>query len=521
MTKNFTMREAAEHVVNVLFAEGNGVESYLAGGAVRDLLRGEEPHDFDVATAMVPEDVAKVFPDNYDFVGAHFGVSLLKFGNVTVEVATFRTEESYSDGRHPDDVKYTTSAEEDAKRRDLTVNALFMLPNGAVVDYVNGQEDLKNKVVRCVGDPDKRFQEDGLRLLRAVRFCATLDFTMAPETFAAVKRNAHLVQNVSVERVAIELEKMLTSGHADVAYDLLLDTGLATYIIPELCAFVGCEHRSPKYHPEGDVANHVRGLLKGLPKDCSVTLALAALLHDVGKPATLAVKEDRNTFYGHEQVGAGMAKDILRRLKFSNDVVDTVVSHVRNHMMFFVAPQMKKSKVFHFAKTREFDELLALHRLDAGSSSKDCSTAEFMETFLKENAEKLRSPRLVNGDDLVAMGYTPGPGFKVLLETVENAQFEGTATTREEALAFAKKRAKSVLGKTKVKVPTYPIIRVGDWVKVKFDSEVQPNQVGRVIRECQYPPYEFVVQFNHMYAMKRDQLEILSDEEAMIYILER
>ena len=441
-----TMRTAADHVQKLLMEAG--FSTFKVGGFVRDTLLGREPKDVDVCTAATPDQVAALFPDNYDFVGAHFGVSLLKFGGATIEVATFRKDGQYDDNRRPDSVDLVTDVREDISRRDFTVCALLMDSNGEVVDYVDGRADLENKLIRCVGDPDRRFQEDALRLLRAVRFCASLDFTMEEETFAAVKRNAHLVKNVSVERVAVELEKMLTSGHADVAYDLLLDTGLATYVMPELNAFVGCEHRST-FHPEGDVSNHVRLLLRGLKKGCSVTLALGALLHDCAKPVVMKIGPEHNSFHGHEHVGEGMVREILTRLKFSNDVVDTVASHTKNHMKFFSARKMKRSTLMRFLRTPNFSELLELGRLDCGASCKDFTDVDFVENFLQENVEELNTPRLVNGNDLITMGYTPGPGFKVLLDAVETAQFERMITTREEALEFAKKRAGSVLGKVK------------------------------------------------------------------------
>ena len=310
-----------------------------------------------------------------------------------------------------------------------------------VVDHVNGLTDLNNRVLRCVGVADDRFKEDALRMLRAVRFCACFEFELETDTFVAIKRNAHLVKAVSAERVAGELSKMLTSGHADTAFTLLLETGLADFVLPELPPMVGCEHNS-SFHPEGDVANHTRLLLAGLEKGCSLSLALAALLHDVAKPVTRGVtKEGRTHFRTHEVVGARMAEDVLRRLKFSNDVTDTVVGHVKNHMKFFVARQMKRSTLMRFLRQPNFAELLALGRLDVGASNKDFTDVEFVERFLTENADELNRERLVTGDDLIALGFMPGPNFKVLLETVETEQFEGRLTTREAALNFLRARA--------------------------------------------------------------------------------
>ena len=439
MTDTATMREAARTVMTAL--NRAGFSAHFVGGCVRDTLLGLEPHDFDCTTNATPSEVAELFPDNSDFVGAHFGVSLVKVGGCTVEVATWRRDGDYGDGRHPDTVEFTNDVREDVLRRDFTVNALLMDADNNVVDHVNGLTDLNNRVLRCVGVADDRFKEDALRMLRAVRFCACFEFELETDTFVAIKRNAHLVKAVSAERVAGELSKMLTSGHADTAFTLLLETGLADFVLPELPPMVGCEHNS-SFHPEGDVANHTRLLLAGLEKGCSLSLALAALLHDVAKPVTRGVtKEGRTHFRTHEVVGARMAEDVLRRLKFSNDVTDTVVGHVKNHMKFFVARQMKRSTLMRFLRQPNFAELLALGRLDVGASNKDFTDVEFVERFLTENADELNRERLVTGDDLIALGFMPGPNFKVLLETVETEQFEGRLTTREAALNFLRARA--------------------------------------------------------------------------------
>jgi poly(A) polymerase len=438
VTNTNEMRKAALSVMSTLTKAG--FVSYMVGGCVRDTLLGKEPKDFDVTTNATPDQVAALF-NNSAFVGAHFGVSLVKFEDADVEVATFRRDGEYSDNRRPDSVELTLDVREDVTRRDFTVNALLMDENGNVVDHVNGLVDLNNRVLRCVGNPDDRFNEDSLRMLRAVRFCAMHEFVLESDTFNAIVRNAHLVKNVSAERVAGELSKMLVSGHADVAFDLLLETGLAKFVMPELCDFVGCEHNS-SFHPEGDVANHVRLLLAGLEKGCSLTLALAVLLHDVAKPRTRGVtKEGKTHFRGHENVGADMAKDILHRLKFSNDVTDVVVNHVKNHMKFFVARQMKRSTLMRFLRLPNFAELLALGKLDVGASNKDFSDVEFVERFLKEHGDELTRERFVNGDDLIAMGFVPGPNFKVLLEQVETEQFENRLTTREAALNFVRARS--------------------------------------------------------------------------------
>jgi poly(A) polymerase len=437
MTNTVTFRAAAVGVMKTLKA--NGHAAFMVGGCVRDTLLGKTPKDFDVTTSATPEEVLALFP-NSSLVGAKFGVALVKVDGFDVEVATFRQDGAYSDNRRPDFVRYTTDVMEDVLRRDFTVNALLMDENDVVTDLVFGLRDLENRVLRAVGNPEERFREDALRMLRAVRFCAMHGFTLEPGTFYAIKANAFRVASISAERVAGELSKMLTSGHADVAFDLLLETGLAAVVMPELCDFVGCEHNS-SWHPEGDVANHVRLLLRGLEKDCSLTLALGALLHDVAKPRTRGLtKEGRVHFRTHETVGAVMANDILRRLKFSNDVTEAVVALVKNHMKFFVARQMKRSTLMRFLRLPNFNELLALGRLDVAASNNDFSDVDFVQRFMDENATELTAERLVNGDDLIAMGFVPGPNFKLLLEQVETEQFEGRVTTREAALNFLRKR---------------------------------------------------------------------------------
>ncbi len=439
MTDTSTMREAALKVLTVL--NGAGFEAHLVGGGVRDTLLGMQPKDFDCTTNATPSEVAELFPGDSSFVGAHFGVSLVKVDGSTIEVATWRRDGDYSDNRRPDNVEFTNNVKEDVLRRDFTVNALLMDVNGNVVDHVNGLEDLHNRALRCVGDPEARFNEDALRMLRAVRFCAQLGFTLDSETRTAIRSNANLVLNVSAERVAAELTRMLTSGRADLAFEMLLDTKLANFVMPELVDMVGCEHNSSKFHPEGDVANHTKLLLAGLEKGCSLTLALGALLHDVGKPRTRGISErGRTHFRGHETVGAEMANDILRRLKFPNDVVDVVVSHVQNHMKFFAVRQMKKSTVMRFARTPNFVELVELNRLDVAASNKDFSDNDFVVRFLCENSTELNRPRFVTGDDLVTMGLTPGPIFKELLFAVETEQLEGRITNREDALMFLRGR---------------------------------------------------------------------------------
>lgn len=416
-----------------------GFEAYCVGGAVRDLQLGLTPKDFDVATAATPAQVAEVFPQ-VDYVGAHFGVSLVEVDGFSVEVATFRSEASYSDSRHPDDVKFETDPRKDAERRDFTVNALFMSADEHVLDFVGGLADIESRTLNTVGNPDDRFAEDPLRMLRAVRFAVQKGFTLSPSTWAALKRNAALVKTLSKERVSSEMTAILTSGRANHGLYFLLHTGLLEYVMPDLLKMVGCEHNNPKFHPEGDVWTHTLLLLRGLEKGCSPTLAWAALLHDVGKYATRSVNEETGkvSFKRHAEVGAVMTEHLLRELRFGSDFVDTVVSHVNQHMKFFDAQSMSKSTLMRFVRQDTFAELLELHRLDVSASNGDFTTHRFVHDFFEVNTETMRPARFVNGNDLVALGFKPGPSFKLALEHLENLQLEGTVTSREQALEVAK-----------------------------------------------------------------------------------
>ena len=420
-----------------------GFEAYFVGGAVRDHVLGMEPKDVDIATSATPDQVAELFPGT-EMVGAHFGVSLVKLENEAVEVATFRHDGVYVDNRRPSDVTFTTEVTDDLCRRDFTVNALVMNAEGRVFDYVGGKADAAARVLRCVGDPNDRFEQDALRLMRAVRFACKLDFTIHPDTFAAMKANAHRIRLISVERVRQELEGILTSGHADKGVQLLLDSGLLVHFLPEVAAMVGCE-QNPVHHPEGDVFVHTLLLLKGLTKGCSVTLALAALLHDVGKPATFNLKNGQPTFHGHAEVGAFMTREVLTRMRCSNDVVDTVCSAVSQHMHFMVMQDMRKATLLRFVRQPNFDELLALHKLDASAGLVRLENAEFVENLMSElPQEKLTPTPLVNGNDLKAMGLRPGPSFKTFLQEVETAQLEGRVTTKEGALELVRELAVNV-----------------------------------------------------------------------------
>ena len=438
MTTVNLMNVPMAHRVMMSGLSDAGHEVYFVGGCVRDLLLGLEPKDFDVTTSATPREVADVLQAkgaDVDLVGAHFGVSLVKYLGETIEVATFRTDGAYSDGRRPDDVKYTRDVREDVKRRDFTINALLLDLEGNVHDYVGGEPDLLAGIVRTVGFADDRFREDPVRMLRAVRFASRLDFTLSIFTSLEMRHQGELLKRVAPHRIAKELSSMLTSGKAALAIRMLEKHHLLRFIHPALDELRPTP-QNPKYHPEGDVMTHTLGLLKQLPKGCSLTLALGALFHDVGKPQTFKTDEEgQPTFHGHEERGAVMVNTILRDLKFSNEVVDTVVSLVAQHMKFRVLGEMRKSKQLRFVRQPNFAELLELHRMDATAGSGNLANYEYAKQLLEVTPpEVIRPERLVTGADLIANGLTPGPHFKELLTKIEDAQLEGTVTTRADAL---------------------------------------------------------------------------------------
>jgi poly(A) polymerase len=465
--------EAARGVVERLRAAGH--EAHLAGGCVRDLLLGHAPKDFDVATSATPDVVLGLFERTFA-VGAHFGVVLVATCGgagtcgaadaacaaegqleiekyIVTEVATFRSDGAYSDGRHPDAVRYTTSAEEDVQRRDFTINGLLLDAErasdfledaaklrSAVIDYVGGLPDLEAGVVRAIGKPEERFEEDRLRMLRGVRFAARFGFELEPRTAAAMRELAGRIAAVSRERVRDELTKMLTEGRARRAFELLDETGLLAEVLPEIARMKGVEQPA-QYHPEGDVWVHTLGLLGQLDEGCSVTLAWAALLHDVGKPPTFRRAPDRIRFDGHVEVGVAMAAEILRRFRFSNEETRQVLALVENHMRFADAQRMKASTLKRFFRLPGFDEHLALHRLDCLAASGNLDHWEFVrDRWLEMPEQTVRPTPLITGRELIAAGYAPGPGFKQMLHAVEDAQLEGTIATAEDALRLVRER---------------------------------------------------------------------------------
>ena len=421
----------------------NGYQALLVGGCVRDLLLGREPADYDVTTDATPEQVVALFPDSVA-VGAQFGVILIPRDGLKVEVATFRSDVGYSDGRHPDSVVYSKMPQEDVQRRDFTINGLLMRHGtGEVLDYVGGQTDLKAHVIRAIGEPDRRFTEDKLRMMRAVRFAARFGFEIETETFRAIRRHVAEIPQVSPERLRDELTKMLTEGAARQAFELLDETWLLQQVLPEIGAMKGVE-QPPQYHPEGDVWIHTRMMLEGLPKDASPTLAWGVLLHDVGKPPTFqsaAETGDRIRFNNHVEVGVRMAEAICRRLRFSNEETEQIVALVGNHMKFGAVEEMRASTLKKFVRLPRFEEHLTLHRLDCLSSHRHLDSYEFVRRFLEVTPpEQVRPERLLTGDDLQTMGFQPSPLFSRILRALEDAQLEGQIATREEAEKYVLSR---------------------------------------------------------------------------------
>lgn len=415
-----------------------GYEALFAGGCVRDRLLQREPKDYDIATNATPAQVLALYPKSNE-VGAHFGVMLVKQHGHVIEIATFRTDGSYSDGRRPDHVVFAT-AQEDAQRRDFTINGLFENPNtGDIIDYVGGQEDLKAGVIRAIGDASLRFQEDSLRLMRAVRFACSLGFAMEEKTANAIRKHAHLLARIAPERIREELNRMLLHPSRARSFQLLADMGLFAQFWPEVMALIGCE-QPPEWHPEGDVFVHTRIMLEMLEPDAPLELALAVLLHDIAKPPTQTFDAEaggRIRFNGHDALGAEMAAAMLRRLRYSNDIIDAVVPMVARHMQFMNVQQMRTAKLKRFMSAPHFSEELELHRVDCASSNGFTDNLEYLIEKREEFAnEPLIPAPLVTGRDLIHAGFKPGPLFSEILETIQVEQLEGRLLTREEALVY-------------------------------------------------------------------------------------
>jgi putative nucleotidyltransferase with HDIG domain len=426
----------ATQLIQTLQAAGH--EAYFAGGCVRDKLRKIPAKDYDIATSALPDEVRKLFPKTVP-VGAQFGVILVVVGEENFEVATFRTEGGYQDGRHPGKVEFT-GVEEDAKRRDFTVNGLYWdTTHKKVLDFVGGQEDLKRKIIRTIGDPTDRFQEDHLRMLRAVRFAVQLDFEIEKPTWEVIRANAGLVTKVSQERIRDELTKILTSPNPGRGVRLLDEAQLLKIILPEIEPMKGCE-QPMEYHPEGDVFIHTLMLMDGL-KNAPIELAMGCLLHDVAKPATFVRAPDRIRFHGHDKLGADMAREICRRLTFPNAQTELISQLVQEHLRFKDALQMRLATLKRFLSLDRMDLHLELHRLDCLASHGHLEAYEFCKKKLAEfQAEPPPPTRMITGQDLIALGYSPGPQFAKMLHSLEDAILEGTLKTREEGFDFVRKQ---------------------------------------------------------------------------------
>ncbi len=437
-------RQLAEWICKELHSAG--YQAYLVGGCVRDIELGRQPKDFDVATDAKPERVQAMFPGSLG-VGAAFGVILVLDldSDAKVEVATFRTDQGYSDGRRPDTVVFAKSAEEDVRRRDFTINGLLLDPrDGRILDFVGGQADLRAGIVRAIGDPVVRFREDKLRMLRAVRFAARFGYRFEEHTYSAVCAHAGEIGAVSAERIRDELTRILTEGGARRGFALLEETGLLGHVLPEIARLRGVQ-QPPEFHPEGDVWTHTLLLLEQLPAGASPTLAWGALLHDVGKPPTFAPPRgpgDRIRFDGHVEVGTRMAEEIARRLRFSGQETESVAALVAQHLRFKDVFEMRPATLKRFVRQPHFQEHLELHRMDCLAAHGKLDAYEFVRKFVEETpAECVRPARLVTGDDLKSLGLVPGPGYREILNQVEEAQLEGRVRTREEALQFVREHS--------------------------------------------------------------------------------
>lgn len=437
------MQKIAVSIVRRLVEAGH--QAVFAGGCVRDHLMGKEPKDYDIATSARPEEVQRLFPKSFA-VGAHFGVILVREAEHSFEIATFRSDGEYTDGRRPESVTFTT-AEEDAHRRDFTVNGLFYDPTkDEVLDYVRGREDLARQVLRAIGDPHQRFEEDQLRLMRAVRFATVLGFEIEAVTWAAVVEMAPKIKSISAERIREELSRILLHPNRVHGFDLLVSSGLMAAVLPEILVLQGCE-QPPQFHPEGDVFIHTRIMLGLLPAQVSLSLVWSVLLHDIAKPATFTRDPDgRIRFNGHDKLGAEMSEEILRRLKYPNDVIEPTVEAVANHMVFKDVQKMRISRLKRFMARPGFEDEMELHRVDCQSSNGFSDNYDFIrqkqEEFGHDPLPLIPKP-LINGHELMALGIPKGPQVGELLTAVQNLQLEGVLTTSDEAFAWVKENWKA------------------------------------------------------------------------------
>jgi putative nucleotidyltransferase with HDIG domain len=414
-----------------------GYQAFFAGGCVRDMLLKKMPQDYDITTDAKPEEIQRLFPETIP-VGAQFGVILVLIDGQPLEVASFRYDGPYLDGRRPTHVRYG-SLEEDVRRRDFTINGMVYDPiDDRLIDMVEGQKDLGRRVIRAIGEPRARFEEDRLRMIRAVRFAASLGFEIEPATFAAIQQLAATIAQIALERIGDEVTRILIEGGAHRGFELLDQSGLLAVLLPEIVALKGTL-QSPDYHPEGDVFTHTLLLLSRLESP-SETLAYGCLLHDVAKPICFRQEAERITFYGHTETGATMAEEILKRLKRPRAVWERVAYLVRNHLRHVQAPQMRLSTLKRYLREEGIDELLELARIDALSSNGDLQYYRFCKERLAElDQETIRPPPLVRGDDLIALGFTPGPIFAEILRQVEDRQLGGELNSQEQALDWIRR----------------------------------------------------------------------------------
>ena len=427
-------RKLAGKIIDVLIRKGH--RAFLAGGCVRDLVMKRIPQDFDIATNASPDEIEALFKKTVA-VGKQFGVIIVVIEDLSFEVTTFRKEGKYTDGRHPSHVEFT-DAETDAKRRDFTVNGLFYdFKENRIIDYVDGQTDIAKKIIRTIGKPEERFDEDKLRLLRAVRFAANLNFALDPLTLSSIKRMADQIHCVSPERIRDELIKLFTRGGAGKGMELLSETGLLKQILPEIEVMKGVR-QPPEFHPEGDVYVHTKMLMDRL-ENASTTLAFGALLHDVGKPATFSDENGVIHFFNHSKIGSQIAEKLLRRLRFPNKQIDEIISCVNNHMKFADVRVMRMGKLKQFVSRSTFTDELELHRIDCKSSHGMLDNYVFLKDKLVEyETENLKPKPLINGHDVMACGIKPGPRIKEILEKAYELQLEGKMPDRSAAIAWVR-----------------------------------------------------------------------------------
>lgn len=436
-------RKHASEIVHKL--KQSGFEAYFVGGCVRDFVLGEIPGDYDIVTSALPDQIISFFPRTAK-IGAKFGVVAVIIEKNYYEVATFRSDDIYEDGRRPSQVHFST-AREDVSRRDFTVNGLLMDPaTGEIIDYINGRADIKKKCIRTIGDPEIRFNEDFLRMLRAIRFAANLNFSIEQETQKAIKRNAVKIKQISAERLQEELSKILTRVGARRGFELMAENGILREILPEIDRLKGVE-QPPRFHPEGDVWQHTLIMLELLPKEgkpnTNLSLVWATLLHDAGKALTRSEDENGVHFYGHVQHGEEIADNIMERLRFSRDNREAVLDLIHYHMVFMNVQKMRPGRLKRFLRIPNFALHLELHRLDCLASHGMLDNYEFCRDQLQKLAkDELHPPRLLNGDDLIAFGYKPGKIIGKILRTLENEQLEGRIATREQAEKFVAKNWK-------------------------------------------------------------------------------